>query len=144
MAAKQQHRSAPVRYSQWFVLVTAVFIICLIAATGQRLKPREHLKLSQEEVATRCRTLAELRAARADKDKREALLRDLGAQNVSPELLARLLKTPRRRHLRPAGPLAFSAPLVSRDERAKAFLNRNQDFPGRFKGKAREILDCCG
>jgi hypothetical protein len=32
-------------------------------------------------------------------------------------------------------------PLVSRDERAKAFLNRNQDFLGRFKGKAREIVE---
>ena len=37
--------------------------------------------------------------------------------------------------------LAFDAPLVSRDERAKAFLNRNQDFLGRFKGKAREIIE---
>jgi hypothetical protein len=32
-------------------------------------------------------------------------------------------------------------PLVSHDERAKAFLNRNQDFLGRFRGKAREILE---
>jgi len=31
--------------------------------------------------------------------------------------------------------------LVSHDERAKAFLNRNQDFLGRFKGKAREIIE---
>ena len=28
----QQHSSAPTRYSQWFVLVTAVFITCLITA----------------------------------------------------------------------------------------------------------------
>jgi type II secretory pathway component PulM len=37
--------------------------------------------------------------------------------------------------------LAFNAPLASRDERAKAFLNRHQDVLGRFKGKAREVLE---
>ena len=37
--------------------------------------------------------------------------------------------------------LAFNVSLVSRDERAKAFLNRTQDFLGRFRGKAREILE---
>jgi type I restriction enzyme R subunit len=37
--------------------------------------------------------------------------------------------------------LAFNAPLVSHDERVKAFLNRNQDFLGRFRGKARETLE---
>ena len=37
--------------------------------------------------------------------------------------------------------LASDAPLLSRDKRAKAFLNRNQDFLGRFKGKAREIIE---
>jgi len=59
-----------------------------ITATGQRLKPRQYLKLSQEEVAARYRTLAELQAAWADKDRREALIRDLEAQNVSLVLLA--------------------------------------------------------
>jgi len=43
-------------------------------ADGQRLKPGEHLKLSQEGVAARCRTLAELWTAWADKDRREALI----------------------------------------------------------------------
>jgi len=112
-----------------------------ITATGQRLKPREYLKLSQEEVAARCRTLAELQAAWADKDRREALMRDLEAQNVSPELLARLLEAPDADAYDLLAHLAFNAPLVSRDERAKAFLNRNQDFLGRFKGKAREIIE---
>ena len=112
-----------------------------ITATGQRLKPREYLKLSQEEVAARCRTLAELRAAWADKDRREALMRDLEAQNVSPELLARLLEAPDADAYDLLAHLAFNAPLVSRDERAKAFLNRNQDFLSRFKGKAREIIE---
>jgi type I restriction enzyme R subunit len=112
-----------------------------ITATGQRLKPGEYLKLSQEEVAARCRTLAELRAAWADRDKREALMRDLEAQNVSPELLARLLEAPDADAYDLLAHLAFNAPLVSRDERAKAFLNRNQDFLGRFRGKAREILE---
>jgi hypothetical protein len=37
--------------------------------------------------------------------------------------------------------LAFNAPLVSRDKRVKAFLNRNQGFLGHFKGRAREILE---
>jgi len=32
MGSMQQHSSAPTRYSQWFVLVTAVFITCLITA----------------------------------------------------------------------------------------------------------------
>ena len=31
--------------------------------------------------------------------------------------------------------LVFNASLVSRDERAKAFLDRNQDFLGRFRGR---------
>jgi type I restriction enzyme R subunit len=112
-----------------------------ITATGQRLKPGEYLKLSQEEVAARCRTLAELRCAWVDKEKREALIRDLEAQNVSPELLARLLEAPDADAYDLLAHLAFNAPLVSRDERAKAFLNRNQDFLGRFKGKAREIVE---
>ena len=112
-----------------------------ITATGQRLKPGEYLKLSQEEVAARCRTLAELQTAWVDKDKREALIRDLEAQNVSPELLARLLEAPDADAYDLLAHLAFNAPLVSRDERAKAFLNRNQDFLSRFKGKAREILE---
>ena len=112
-----------------------------ITATGQRLKPREYGKLSQEEVAARCRTLAELQAAWVDKEKREALVRDLEAQNVSPELLARLLEAPDADGYDLLAHLAFNAPLVSRDERAKAFLNRNQDFLGRFKGRAREILE---
>jgi len=60
------------------------------------------------------------------------------AQNVSPELLARLLEAPDADAYDLLAHLAFNAPLVSRDERAKAFLNRNQDFLGHFKGKARE------
>jgi len=38
--------------------------------------------------------------------------------------------------------LAFNAPLISSDERAKAFLNRNQDFLGHFRGKAGKSSNC--
>jgi len=38
MVSIQQHNSAPTRYSQWFVLVTAVFITCLITANITAVK----------------------------------------------------------------------------------------------------------
>ena len=39
MASEQQHTSvAPMHYSQWFVLVTAVFITCLITANITAVK----------------------------------------------------------------------------------------------------------
>jgi len=38
MAAKQQHSSAPARYSQWFVLITVVFITCLVTANITAVK----------------------------------------------------------------------------------------------------------
>ncbi|MDH7484931.1 MAG: type I restriction-modification enzyme R subunit C-terminal domain-containing protein [Anaerolineae bacterium] len=101
-------------------------------------------RLLQKEIAARCRTLADLRAAWSDKDKREALIRDLEAQNVSPELLARLLEAPDADAYDLLAHLAFNAPLVSRDELAKAFLSRNQDFLGRFKGRAREVIELRG
>ena len=39
MASEQQHGSmSPTRYSQWFILVTAVFITCLITANITAVK----------------------------------------------------------------------------------------------------------
>jgi uncharacterized integral membrane protein (TIGR00697 family) len=38
MASMQQHNSTPTRYSQWFVLVTAVFITCLVTANITAVK----------------------------------------------------------------------------------------------------------
>jgi hypothetical protein len=39
MASEQQHTSiSPTRYSQWFVLVTAVFITCLVTANITAVK----------------------------------------------------------------------------------------------------------
>ncbi|MBE0616853.1 MAG: DEAD/DEAH box helicase family protein, partial [Proteobacteria bacterium] len=111
-----------------------------IEGTGQQLSLAQYVDYTKSKVAEEAPTPATLRALWTDPGKRERFLEDLEAESVQVDVLAQVLQEPRADQFDLLSHLAFGAPVHTRDERADAFLNRQQRFLKAFTPRAREVL----
>jgi len=115
---------------------TSIFI----SATGKTLTDAEYIEYSREGVKKRVTKLGDLYRIWLDREKRRKFLEELLKESIIPELLAGILKVPDADTFDILAHIAFGAPILTRDERAKAFLNKKKQVLDALGGKGREII----
>ncbi len=115
---------------------TSIFI----SATGKTLTDAEYIEYSREGVTKRVATLGDLYKIWLDREKRQKFLEELAKESIIPELLAGILKAPDADAFDVLAHVAFGAPLLTRDERAKAFLDKKKLVIDALGDRAREVI----
>ena len=115
---------------------TSIFI----SATGKTLTEAEYIEYSREGVVKRVATLEDLYKIWLDGEKRSKFLEELRKESIIPELLAGILKAPDADAFDVLAHVAFGAPLLTRDERAKAFLNKKKQLVDALGDRAKEVI----
>jgi type I restriction enzyme R subunit len=112
----------------------------LIEATGERLTLAQYLDFTKSKVTGYVPDWARLHEVWTDAAKREEFLKSLEAESVHVEVLADVLAQPRVDQFDLLAHIAFGRPIRTRDERADAFVNREQKFIRHHSEKAREVI----
>lgn len=109
-------------------------------ASGNLVSPEDYLKKVRTEILMVCSSLLELRACWSDRQRRDELLRTLEQKQVMLDVLTEILQRPDVDGFDVLAHLGFDEGLHSREERAVALFNLNQDFFQTYDEPAREIL----
>jgi len=104
-----------------------------IASTGLTLTDAEYKEYSRKGITERVTSLETLNKIWLDRKKRDEFLTDLGKESIHPQLLASILHMPDADAFDAIAHIAFGAPILTRDERLQAFLN-----------KKKQVLDALG
>jgi len=112
----------------------------ILTASGKTLTDAEYVDYSREGVIDRAATLKDLYEIWGDGKKRRQFLEELRKDSIYPELLAGILKMPDADAFDVIAHVAFDAPILTRDERAKAFLNKKASFLGALGERAQDIV----
>lgn len=112
----------------------------LIEAGGRKLNKAEYREYSKEGIRKKV-NLEDLRKIWLDDQKREEFLEKLLEQGISPEILSSVvLKRSDIDDFDVLAHIAFDAPIISRDERARSLIELKQQFVYSFSPEAREII----
>ncbi len=111
-----------------------------ISSSGKTLTAAEYREYSKEGVIKRAATLGDFYRLWIDREKRRKFLEELHRESIDPELLASILKTPDADAFDILAHVAFGAPILTRDERARAFLNKKKKVIEALGGKAQEVM----
>jgi type I restriction enzyme R subunit len=111
-----------------------------VEVEGEKLNKARYIEYARDNVRERVLTLDDLRKVWINKDRRIRFLEELKAKSINPELIAKLLKRPDADTFDIIAHVAFDAPVLSRDDRAQAFLNEKQRFINSFNETARKVL----
>jgi type I restriction enzyme R subunit len=113
----------------------------LVDAGGRKLNKAEYKKYSQDGIKQRIINLDDLRKIWLEDEKRDDFLRDLVILGISPQVLSSvILERSDIDGFDVIGHIAFDAPIISRDERARALIELKQKFINSFPTEAREII----
>ena len=107
---------------------------------GKVLAKADYVEYSKEEVKKRVVNLDDLKKIWVKRVDREKLLRELKDRSVNPDVIAKLIERPDADTFDVIAHVAFGAPIISRDERAKALLNLKAGFIESFGPEARQSL----
>lgn len=112
----------------------------VLTASGKTLSDAEYIEYSRKGVVKRAASLSDLREIWTDAEKRSKFLATLTEQSIYPDLLSSLLKRPDADSFDIMAHIAFGLPILTREERAKAFKNRNVGFLSALGPKAQEVF----
>ncbi len=112
----------------------------LVEATGQQLNLDQYLDYTRTKVIGHVPDWARLHDVWVDPAKREPFLQALEAESIYVEVLADVLAQPRADQFDLLAHLAFGKPIRTRDDRADAFVNREQHFLNNYDLRAREVV----
>lgn len=107
---------------------------------GKKLTEAEYIEYSKKGVIQRAASLEDLKVIWLERESRHSFLQELRNESIYPELLALFLKMPDVDTFDLLAHLAFSAPILSREQRAQRVLNLHQSFLNAFGSDAREVL----
>jgi len=113
----------------------------LVEAGGKLLKKAEYIKYSCEGIKEKVVNLEDLRKIWVQDEIREEFLNDLSQKGISPEVISSVIF--QRSDIDGFDILAnvaFDAPIISRDERARALIQLKQKFFQSFPEKAQEVV----
>ena len=99
---------------------------------GTRINKAQYTEFSKNEVLKRIVTLNDLTRIWTNQRRRDEFTKDLIDNSVSPKTLAALLDAPDADPFDILAHIAFGTPIISRDERAEAFLNKKRDYMKSF------------
>jgi type I restriction enzyme R subunit len=109
-------------------------------AKGNLVSPQDYLKKVRKEIIQVCSSLLELRTRWCDPDRRRELLARLEEHQVAIDVLAEILKRSDVDSFDLLAYIAFDESMHSREERAVALFNLNQQFFAMYNENARQIL----
>ena len=112
----------------------------ILTADGRTLTDAEYIEYSKEGVVKRVTTLDDLYRMWIDGKSRDEFLEELRKESIYPELLASIVKIPDADAFDIIAHIAFNVPILTRDERANAFINKRSTFLNAFGNKAQEII----
>jgi type I restriction enzyme R subunit len=112
----------------------------ILTATGKTLTDAEYVDYSRDGVVDRVATLKDFYKIWKDGKKRKQFLEELRKDSIYPELLAGILRMPDADAFDVIAHVAFDAPILTRDERANAFLNKKATFLSALGGRAQDIV----
>jgi len=111
-----------------------------IDATGQQLSLAEYRDYTRQRVRHHAPTPQDLRQIWVDSQRRRAFLEDLRRSSIHPEILAEVEGNTEADTYDLLAHIAFGTPIRTRNERATAFLNREQGFIQRHSDEARRVI----
>lgn len=109
-------------------------------AKGNLISPEDYLKKVRKEIIVVCTSLLELKKRWIDPDRRRELLEKLEERQVAVDVLAEILKRPDVDSFDILANIAFNETMYSREERAVALFNLNQQFFALYNEPARNVL----
>jgi len=109
-------------------------------AQGNLVSPQDYLKKVRKEIIQVCSSLLELRNRWSEPERRRELLAKLEEHQVALDVLAEILKRPDVDSYDLLAYIAFDESMHSREERAVALFNLNQQFFEMYNENARKIL----
>ncbi|HML39859.1 MAG TPA: DEAD/DEAH box helicase family protein [Bellilinea sp.] len=109
-------------------------------AQGNLVSPQDYLKKVRREIIQVCSSLMELRSLWIDPERRRELLQRLEDRQVAVEVLAEILKRSDVDSFDLLAHIAFDETMHSREERAVALFNLNQQFFAMYPERARVVL----
>lgn len=107
---------------------------------GRTFNEAEYIEYSKNGFVKRVTSLEQLREIWIDWNKRNIFIEALKVKSIFPTLIASILKKPDADTFDILAHIAFDVPIITRDERAKAFLNKHQKLMNLFNPDAREVL----
>jgi len=107
---------------------------------GKTLSKAKYVEYSKEEIKKRVVGLGDLQRIWVNPKERARFLEELKARSVNPEVIARLIERPDADTFDLLAHIAFNAPIITRDERAKALVNLKSGFLESFGPEAKEVL----
>ncbi|GBF36556.1 EcoAI/FtnUII family type I restriction enzme subunit R [Methanofervidicoccus abyssi] len=111
-----------------------------VEVEGKKLNKAKYIEYARENVRKKVLTLDDLRKIWINKEKRKRFLEDLKARSINPELIAQLLDRPDADAFDIIAHVAFDAPILSRDDRAQALLNKKQQIINSFNETAKKVV----
>ena len=111
-----------------------------VEVEGEKLNKAKYIKYAKENVRKKVLTLDDLRKIWINREKRKRFLEELKTKSINPELIAQLLERPDADVFDIIAYVAFDAPILSRDDRAQALLNKKQQFINSFNETAKKVL----
>jgi len=114
--------------------------IFLIEATGEQLTLSEYIDHTKKHIMKSAPTRQTLREIWIRPERRRAFLEELRRSSIDPEVLAEVLKQTEADTYDLISNLAFGSPIRTRDERAAAFRNREQEFIAAKGENARKVI----
>lgn len=113
----------------------------LIEAGGKKLNKAEYREYSKEGVRKRVINLEDLKKIWIDDQQRKEFLQDLLNQGISPYILSSvILERSDIDAFDVLAHIAFDAPIISRDERARTLIELKQQFFNSFTPEGREVI----
>lgn len=138
---KKREAREPIRIEGIYIYITEEEEI-LIEAGGRRLTKAEYREYSKEGILQRVINLEDLRRIWIDDQKREEFLQDLLRQGISPKVFSSaVLEREDIDGFDIIAHIAFDAPIITREERARAFIELKREFINSFPQGREIILD---
>lgn len=111
-----------------------------LTVDGKTLTDAEYIEYSEEGVKKRVANLQDLYHVWTNTEERQKFLENLRDESIYPDLLASILERPDADAFDVIAHIAFGAPILTRDERANAFINKKSEFLDAFGDKAQEAI----
>jgi type I restriction enzyme R subunit len=111
-----------------------------VKALGNELVEAEYIEYCKNGLVKRAVTLEQLKEIWKDKNRRARFKEDLEREGISLNILSKLLREPDADEFDLMAHVLFKAPIISRDERARALLDLRKEFLERYGTKARDVI----
>ncbi|MEO9365081.1 MAG: DEAD/DEAH box helicase family protein [Nitrososphaera sp.] len=107
---------------------------------GKTIEVKEYIKYAGKEIVEKTAHIEDFKKIWINPESRKKFLGELYQKSIYPEVIAELLDKPDIDTFDLLAHIAFGKILLTRDERAEAFLNLEQKFISAFPESCKEIL----